>query len=191
MERRLLKANAKEALRNKWGIAILTLLLYSVVMGAAAGVFAVGQLILAGPIETGLALVFLKLVYRDEAKVEDLFQPFNNFVNTFFAGLLVGIFTFLWTLLFIIPGIIKGLAYSQTFYIMNEHPEYTGSEAIKASQEMMRGHKGELFLLQLSFFGWFLLGVITLGLAFFYVAPYYQTTMAEYHRYLLEGQESF
>lgn len=188
MNRSLLKANAKEALRDHWGIAILVLLLQSIILGAASSLAGIGELVFIGPIGTGVALVFLKLSYRDEAKVEDMFEPFNNFVNTFFAGLLVGIFTFLWSLLFIVPGIIKGLAYSQTFYIMNEHPEYTGSEAIRASQDMMRGHKGELFLLQLSFIGWFLLCIPTLGLILFYVGPYYSATMAEYHRYLLEGQ---
>ena len=188
MNRSMLKENAKGALKDNWGVAILVLFLQSIILGAATGVCGIGQLVFVGPIGTGVALVFLKLSYRDTAKVEDLFQPFNNFVNTFFAGLLVSVFTFLWTLLFIVPGIIKGLSYSQTFYIMNEHPEYTGTQAIDASRAMMDGHKGELFLLQLSFIGWFLLCIPTLGLIMFYVGPYYAATMAEFHRYLLDQQ---
>lgn len=152
--------------------------------GAASCVFGVGELIIIGPIETGLALIFLKLSYRDNAEIGDLFVPFQNFVNTFFAGFLVMLFTFLWSLLFVIPGIVKALSYSQTYFIMNEHPEYTGREAIDASRRMMDGHKGEYFVLHLSFVGWFLLSALTLGLLLFYVMPYYQATMAEYYRYV-------
>lgn len=135
-----------------------------------------------------MALVFLKLSYREPAEVGDLFQPFQNFVNTFFAGFLSAIFTFLWSLLFVIPGIVKALSYSQVYYIMCDHPEYTGREAIDASREMMRGHKGELFVLQLSFIGWFLLSALTFGLLMFYVMPYYQSTLTEYYRYLKESR---
>lgn len=188
MERKALKASAKDALQNNWGNAILVLFIQAALMGAAAGVMGIGQIIIAGPLSTGVALFFLKLSYRDQAQIEDLFQPFHNFVNTFFAGFLVGLFTFLWSLLFIVPGIIKGLAYAQTFFIINENPEFTGKQAIDASQEMMRGHKGELFLLQLSFIGWFLLVLPTFGLILFYLEPYYKATMAEYYRYLRDGQ---
>ena len=144
--RALLKANAKENLRGNWGTAILVLLIAHVLLSASYMVVAVGELILLGPLETGVALVFLKLSYREPAEVGDLFQPFQNFVNTFFAGFLSAIFTFLWSLLFVIPGIVKALSYSQVYYIMCDHPEYTGREAIDASREMMRGHKGELFV---------------------------------------------
>lgn len=186
--RALLKANAKENLRGNWGTAILVLLIAHVLLSASYMVVAVGELILLGPLETGVALVFLKLSYREPAEVGDLFQPFQNFVNTFFAGFLSAIFTFLWSLLFVIPGIVKALSYSQVYYIMCDHPEYTGREAIDASREMMRGHKGELFVLQLSFFGWFLLSALTFGLLMFYVMPYYQSTLTEYYRYLKESR---
>lgn len=186
--RALLKANAKENLRGNWGTAILVLLIAHVLLSASSMVVAVGELILLGPLETGVALVFLKLSYREPAEVGDLFQPFQNFVNTFFAGFLSAIFTFLWSLLFVIPGIVKALSYSQVYYIMCDHPEYTGREAIDASREMMRGHKGELFVLQLSFIGWFLLSALTFGLLMFYVMPYYQSTLTEYYRYLKESR---
>lgn len=186
--RALLKANAKENLRGNWGIAILTLLLAYVLLAASSMIVAIGELIILGPLETGVALIFLKLSYREPAEVGDLFQPFQNFVNTFFAGFLSAVFTLLWSLLFVIPGVVKALAYSQVYFIMCDHPEYTGREAINASQEMMRGHKGEYFVLQLSFFGWFLLSTLTFGLLMFYVMPYYQSTLTEYYRYLKESQ---
>ena len=188
MPRASIKANAKENLRGNWGTAILVLLLNWMLLSAATGVMVIGKLIIMGTLETGVALIYLKLSYREPAEIGDLFQPFQNFVNTFFAGFLSTIFTFLWSLLFVIPGIVKALAYSQVYYILCDHPEYTGREAIDASQEMMRGHKGELFLLQLSFFGWFLLSALTFGLLMFYVMPYYQSTLTEYYRYLKESR---
>ena len=188
MPRASIKANAKESLRGNWGTAILVLLLNWMLLSAATGVMVIGKMIIMGPLETGVALIYLKLSYREPAEIGDLFQPFQNFVNTFFAGFLSTIFTFLWSLLFVIPGIVKALAYSQVYYILCDHPEYTGREAIDASQEMMRGHKGELFVLQLSFIGWFLLSSLTFGLLLFYVVPYYQSTMTEYYRYLKESQ---
>lgn len=188
MTRGMMKGNAREALRGNWGIAILSLLIGSVLITAATCVVGIGELIIIGPIETGLALIFMKLRDRENPEIGDLFVPFQNFVNTFFAGFLVTIFTFLWSLLLVVPGIVKSMAYSQTFYIMNEHPECTGKEAIDASRRMMDGHKWEFFVLNLSFIGWFLLCGITFGLAMFYVMPYYQATTAEYYRYLKEEQ---
>ena len=150
MPRASIKANAKESLRGNWGTAILVLLLNWMLLSAATGVMVIGKLIIMGTLETGVALIYLKLSYREPAEIGDLFQPFQNFVNTFFAGFLSTIFTFLWSLLFVIPGIVKALAYSQVYYILCDHPEYTGREAIDASQEMMRGHKGELLWLVLA-----------------------------------------
>lgn len=185
MPRASIKANAKENLRGNWGTAILVLLLNWMLLSAATGVMVIGKLIIMGTLETGVALIYLKLSYREPAEIGDLFQPFQNFVNTFFAGFLSTIFTFLWSLLFVIPGIVKALAYSQVYYILCDHPEYTGREAIDASQEMMRGHKGELFVLQLSFFGW---SFLTFGLLLLYVKPYYQAALTEFYRYLKETQ---
>ena len=187
MERNVLKASAKDALQHNWGNAILVLFIQSALMSATAGVTGIGPIIIGGPLSVGVALFFLKLSYRDKAQIEDLFQPFHNFVNTFFAGFLVGLFTFLWSLLFIVPGIVKGLAYSQTFFIINENPELTGKQAIDASQEMMRGHKGELFGLDLSFLGWYLLGAFpVLGYAVqLWSRPYIATTKTLYYEHLL------
>ena len=79
---------------------------------------------------------------------------------------LMGLFTFLWTLLFIIPGIIKSYAYAMTPYILVDYPELSPNEARLKSIEMMRGHKWKFFGLQLSFIGWFLLCILSLGIGF-------------------------
>jgi len=88
-----------------------------------------------------------------------------------------------WSLLFLIPGIIKAFAYSQTFFILQD-PEFkdlTGDEAITKSREMMNGHKMEFFILSLSFIGWYILVGLTFGILLLYVAPYVQQTMAQYY----------
>lgn len=98
------------------------------------------------------------------------------------AGILVPIFTFLWSLLFFIPGIVKSFSYAMTFYILNDHPEYSATQAITESRKMMHGHKGELFVLYLSFLGWDLLSLLTFGiLEIVYVAPYKAAAVAGFY----------
>ena len=191
-----LKARARAQLgggifQNLWMMGLAVCLLIGLMESAAAGIIpGIGALLVVGPLEYGMAYIFLKQA-RDHQSVQlgDMFRGFqDDFGGTFLIGLMTSLFTFLWSLLFVIPGIVKALAYSQVYYILCDHPEYTGREAIDASQEMMRGHKGELFLLQLSFFGWFLLSFLTFGLLLLYVKPYYQAALTEFYRYLKETQ---
>lgn len=96
----------------------------------------------------------------------------------------------LWTLLLIVPGIIKGLSYSMAPYILLDNPELTPMEAINKSQEMMRGHKMDLFLMQLGFVGWILLSFLTLGIALFWVGAYYDTVFAKFYMELKEEMKN-
>lgn len=110
------------------------------------------------------------------------------FVPVLVLYILLAIFTFLWTLLLVIPGIIKGYAYSQTYYIykdINAQEKNTSlryTDYITLSRELMNGHKFEYFVLQLSFIGWWILVALTAGIASFWVLPYYQTTMTAYYK---------
>ena len=90
-------------------------------------------------------------------------------------------FVFLWSLLLIIPGIIKAFAYSQAMYIIAENPEMNAMDALKRSEEMMKGHKMEMFVLGLSFIGWILLGMLTLGLLYIWLLPYMNATMTIFY----------
>ena len=87
----------------------------------------------------------------------------------------------LWTLLFIIPGIYKAIQYSMVPYIAVEHPELSASETIAMSRRMTNGHIFDLFLLGLSFIGWILLAMVTLGIGYYWVMPYMYTTYAAYY----------
>lgn len=104
--------------------------------------------------------------------------------------LLVNLFITLWTLLFIIPGIIKSLAYAMTPYILRDNPELGPNEARLKSIEMMRGHKWKLFGLELSFIGWILLATLSLGIGFIWLSPYMATANAAFYCNLKEEYDS-
>lgn len=144
----------------------------------------------------GVAYTILR--FRDSGDtpniLKGIFSGFTGgrFSTTFLTGLLTWIFTFLWTLLFIIPGIIKGYSYSMTPYIMRDY--YTSgkkpkaTEAINASRRLMNGHKTDLFVLDLSFLGWAILGILTCGIGFLWITPYYRQTKANFYRKLAGDQ---
>ena len=94
---------------------------------------------------------------------------------------MIAIFTCLWSLLFIIPGIIKAISYYMAYFVLADNPELSAKEALDESKRITSGHIGDLFVLYLSFISWVLLGAITCGLALIYVVPYMQTTMANYY----------
>ena len=91
------------------------------------------------------------------------------------------IFIALWSLLLIIPGIVKSLSYAMTPYILEENPELSANEAIDRSRAMMRGHKYDLLWLYLSFIGWFLLSFLTLGIGLLWLIPYVETAQAAFY----------
>ena len=209
MNRYELKMRAKEALQGKWIIAIavtiIALILNNIHLSTDTSIFRFSgswmehirvlsplssvsssissliNFILSGPVAYGVAFFYLNILREDEARVESMFQGFKRFLDTLLAYLFISIFTFLWFLLLIIPGIIAGLSYSMTYYILIDHPELTPLEAIRLSKEIMVGHKGELFVLGLSFIGWFFLGLITFGVGLLYVIPYFNATLAEFY----------
>ena len=110
-----------------------------------------------------------------------LFDGFRDFGRIFLTLFLQGVYTLLWTLLLIIPGIVKAYSYAMTSYILYDNPELQGNAAIEKSMRMMRGHKLELFLLHLSFIGWALLCILTLGIGLFWLVPYVQASQAAFY----------
>ena len=153
---------------------------FSVSVSPFASIGSIGLFVLAGPLMVGLAQFFLHVADRNDPQINDLFAHFKNLGNTLVMYLLITLFTFLWSLLFIIPGIIAGISYAMAPYILAEHPEIKASDAIKMSKQMMQGHKGEYFVLQLSFVGWILLCIITCGIGFIFLSPYMSAANAEF-----------
>ena len=149
-----------------------------------SGVGFLYEVLILFPLALGMTNAYLKLVtQRDNALLQNSVHiAFSNYWHKVWGMLLTGIFIFLWSLLFVIPGIIKSYSYAMTPYILEENPELGASEAIDRSRYMMRGHKFDLFWLQLSFIGWFFLCLLTAGIGFLWLAPYYETAKAAFYQ---------
>ena len=146
--------------------------------------------ILGGVIQLGYAQFLLKQYNRANFEVKDLFSQFERFGQAFLQRFLRILYTSLWSLLFIIPGIVKSYAYAMTPFIMAENPEMTASEAITASKEMMDGHKGELFTLDLTFIGWDLLCLFTLNIGHLWLNPYKNAAYAVFYKDLTASRHA-
>jgi len=182
-----LMAEAREALRGRWGLAIGFAVLFMLInIGASQVPF--GGLILGGPLQLGFVVFFLTFVRRGNAEIGMLFEGFKNFGNALAAYLLVGIFVLLWMLLLIVPGIIAALRYSQTFYLLADDKTLGPLEAIQKSKEMMAGRKWKLFCLGLRFIGWVLLCLLTCGIGFIFLTPYMSAAMARFYDDLRAAQ---
>jgi len=167
----LIRERARGFLVENYWLAVAVVLVSGLLLGAS-GFTAVGSIILAGPISVGLSVFFLGLTRKQPVKFETMFSGFSNFVNTFVLGLLNMIFLVLWSLLLVIPGIIKSYSYSMSYYIMADNPEISANLAITKSREIMDGFKWRLFCLDFSFIGWLLLSALTFGIGYIFLAPY-------------------
>ena len=222
---------AREALRGRWGIAVIAGLLASL-LGAIgsggpelnielndghfqAGLSVAGQdiistdgmhwgifagmtayilifaivtgivlFVLGSVIEVGYSKFNLDLVdRRSEAKIETMFGYFSFWKTTAAARLLQTLYILLWSLLFIIPGIIATYSYSMTGYILADNPDMTADEAIARSKQMMDGNRWRLFCLQISFIGWSILSsLLTFGIGDLWLTPYRQAASAAFYR---------
>lgn len=182
MNRKELKTKALEHLKNHWGYAILAIVLYVLIIDGIGSVTAgIVALVFAGPMLVGLYSVYLDGAHKGEYEIGTLFVGFKDgFAEKIILGLYKALMVFLWSLLFIIPGIIKAYAYSAAEYIAAEHPDYSFKKCLTESERLMKGHKGELFGLHLSFIGWMLLAILTCGILYFWLAPYMLATQTEY-----------
>ena len=187
MDRAILKSAAKRQIKGNIGILFAISLLSGLITGALSAIPLVGSI--AGMLLSAAFSLALIDIYRGvsdgrKPEVGDLFSQIRNVLPAFCTTFLVGLFTFLWSLLLIVPGIIKGCSYSQAMYILAENPGISPTEAINRSKAMMDGHKMEYFLLGLSFIGWSILGIFTLGILYIWLIPYMQTTLANYYKSL-------
>ncbi|MBK5448993.1 DUF975 family protein [Bacillus sp. TH22] len=199
-----LKREALDALKGKWGLAVGATLLLGILIGAVelliTGVFSmfwgweeanesltvtIIAMLVIGPLTIGAYYLVLNVIRETSARIGDLFRWFSDgskLMKLFLTYLLMYVYLMLWTLLLIIPGIIKSFSYSMTYFILNDRPEYTANQAITESRRMMNGHKMDYFLLCLSFLGWFILSILTVGIGFLWLAPYFYSTSAAFYK---------
>lgn len=144
--------------------------------------------VLGSVINLGYARFNLTLIDGGTPEIGDLFSYFPHFKTAFCARFLIGLYTLLWTLLLIFPGIIASYSYAMTFYILAEEPNLTAREAIARSKELMEGNRWRLFCLEFSFIGWSLLAALTFGIGNLWLTPYKQAARAAFYRDLLHPQ---
>ncbi len=133
------------------------------------------------PLLWGYITYFLRLIRQEDLGYSHLFDGFSDYLRIFFAELLKGIYTILWTLLFIIPGFIKSYSYAMTEFILKDNPDISGEEAICQSIRLMKGHKMDLFMIDLSMIGWLILSCLTLGIGFLFLLPYNYSAHAHFY----------
>ena len=195
MQRRILKERAKLILGGRifsdtWLWALLALAIADAIHSLAGTVLpGVGALLVTGPMALGSSYVILKLVRtRQKIDFKDLFAGFSQDIGqNILLGFLSSLFVALWSLLFVIPGIVKAYGYGMIYYIKADHPEYDWRTCLQASQQMMYGHKMDLFVLDLSFIGWYFVGSLCLGVGALWVHPYHETTRALFYEQLKQN----
>lgn len=191
MTRAELKSAAKEQINGNVGKYLVMMLIIFAINAACGFIPVIGPIIsfvIMPAFALSLVNFFIKLTKNEEVAIGDVFSGFNKTGRALLMNIFVSIFTFLWSLLLVIPGIIKAYAYSMSYYILAENPELTANQCITRSKEMMQGHKWDLFVLDLSFFWWYLLVLITFGLAAIYVAPYRSAAVANFYN-SIKGDE--
>lgn len=197
-----LRNAAWKDMKGSWGTLALIYFLYTIILGALAAVnglnalrivflsvlsiaASVAVLLLSGPFNLGIHISALDVSRKQPVSVGSLFEGFKSFGDSLALHILNAIFTFLWSLLLVIPGIIKAYSYSMGYFILADRPDLSGNQARKRSMYLMKGHKWQLFCLDFSFIGWYLLSLLTLGILAFWVYPYHMTARAEFYNELL------
>lgn len=179
-----LKASAKTKISGKIGILFAMFLIMFGIFIASNFVPVLGTIanyLVGAAFALGGSFVFLKIAKGETVSVGNIFYGFEDLWTAIKAQFFMTLFICLWYLLLIIPGIIKAYSYSMTYFILAENKGMSVLEAITLSRKMMDGHKMDLFLLFLSFIGWFLLVVITFGIAGIWVYPYFYATLTNFY----------
>lgn len=184
-------------LRGKWTQPVLAALIVALVNGISqggnqtksVGFITVGflvALLIGCNLQYGFSVGILRFHRNREDTIKEMFGAGfkEDYGRVLGIELLKTVFVFLWALLLIVPGIIKAYSYAMTEYIAEDNPELGPSECIDRSKAMMEGHKMDLFLLDLSYIGWILLGIITLGIGMLWVAPWMEMAHVKFYEEL-------
>jgi uncharacterized membrane protein len=176
-----IKETAKKIIRENYSMSIVPFIIYLVISAVASTLTLGIGVIITLPLFVGMQLIYIMLWRYENPTVEIMFTSAfqENFARKLGGMLWMHLFTYLWSLLFVIPGIVKSYSYSMTPYILAKYPGVSATDALKISMRIMKGHKLDLFIVDLSFIGWNLLGMLTAGiLNVFYVYPYMLITKA-------------
>ena len=197
MDRLKIKMNARAMIKDNLWIILKPLLIISLIMGLAGGIIGIifgtesdiTELLLdlinlaTMPLSFGYTVYILKFIRKESLDSNEIFKYYSQFIPIVLLNLLTGLFTTLGLIIFIIPGIIISLMCQQAQYIMIDD-NLEPMDCIKKSKEMMLGYKTDYFLFMLSFTGWILFSILTLGIGLIYVIPYITVCQALYYEEL-------
>lgn len=201
------KERAISSLEHKWGESAILILLYLLIGGTVS--YGPGLLmpsatsnitssvtiniisLLLIPMSWGVTITFLEVSRGMKVNYGNLTKGYHDFTRIFLTILLKGIYTLLWSLLLIIPGIVKSYSYAMTEFVLVDRPDLAYNEAIEESMRLMQGNKWRLFVLDLSFLGWALLCILTLGIGYLFLAPYMEVAHAHFYADLKADDQEF
>lgn len=184
-----LKRRAIGTLSGRWTNAVVIMLLYGLISLGCNLIPIVGVIILIPPLQLGMMIFFISLYRYGDNQMENLFRGFDMFAKALGVFWLTQLYVFLWSLLFVIPGIVASYRYSQAMLILYDNPDITVLEALRRSKAMMYGNKMTLFIQDLSFIGWFILSIFPgFYIGFLWTMPYYYVTRIAFYDSLLESQ---
>ena len=192
VDNKLLRENSRRQLGgslfgNAWLMMAVVCFVCSAVLSALSGTM-VGVILVGGPLAYGLCRVFIGAVNGKKFDFNDIFSGFSEaFGHSVVLSLLQALFLTLWTMLFIVPGIVKSYSYAMAMYIQQDDPMKEAKACIDESRQMMDGHKWQLFCLDFSFIGWYFLGALCFGVGVFLVVPYHQIARTNFYLALRAG----
>ena len=178
-----LRKQAYEAIDGHWSLSALITFVYMLFNIGISCVPKIGSplQILLLPMSWAYTIIFLRLIRKEEIRFSQIFDGFTNEYLRYLGTLLLqGIYIILWTLLLVVPGVMKACSYSMTYYILKDEP-LSYNRAIEKSMLMMEGYKMKFFLMNLYFIGWGILCLLTLGIGFFWLGPYVTTCNAAFY----------
>lgn len=191
-----LRARARASLggrifSDKWMSMLLVILIGSAAYAVVAFT-GIGPLLLIGPVSVAMAYYARRLAKNEWADFGDTLSFVgHHFVPCMLSGLLQHLFIFLWSCLFLVPGIVKNYSYAMTPYVRIDHPDWSAEQCITESRRLMNGHKWQLFLLQLSFLGWIIVGALAFGIGTLWVTAYMQAATAHFYEELVRCDLGF
>lgn len=179
--------------RNEWLYAMLISLAVAAITGALSAT-GIGVLLVNGLIMCGTANYFVGRV-RGTVAHDSLGALLDgakkDLGGNIITGILHTLFIALWSILLVVPGIVKSCSYAMTFYIKNDRPDLSATEAITESRRMMDGFKMKYFMLNLSFIGWYIVGILCLGIGTFWVSAYAEAAKAHFYEEVKAAKAPF
>ena len=200
MENNQIMKEAQESLKGKWGISIAACLIAGVItiMITILGGYLINEdwggnllsLFVTPPIGVGLALFFLNIHSGNKLEIKTIFNPFKDvWLNSVLAYFMMIVIIIIGSILFIIPGIIAFLMFSQVFYIIAEDNKIDPYKALVKSKKMMEGNKWKLFKIWLIILLLAIVCILTLGIGFIWLAPYQNAVYAKFYNVIKQGKD--